>query len=143
MTSSIYTPLVKADAPVSLGGVSFLVRSTDDPYIKAQRLTEGSMCGCTVLTAHSVISYSALDYWRGSPKKSVSSAALQNYLSVVAYSHRDASLWFLSQVFWQEPFGPALAWSELLDSRSGCLHTMLHIHLCAEACRGAKAKAGQ
>lgn len=45
MTSSIYTPLVKADTAVSLGGVSFLVRSIDDPYIKAQRLTDGSMCG--------------------------------------------------------------------------------------------------
>ena len=43
MTSAIYTPLVKADAAVSLGAVSFLVRSTDDPYIKAQRLTDGSM----------------------------------------------------------------------------------------------------
>lgn len=99
---------------------------------------------CTVTTtAHLVILYSALDYWLGSPKKSVSSAALQNHLSVVAYAHRDTSVWFLAQVFWKKPFGPALAWSELLDSRSGCLHTMLHIHLCAEACHGAKAKAGE
>lgn len=45
MTSFIYTPLVKADTSVSLGGVSFVVRSTDDPYIKAQRLTDGSMYG--------------------------------------------------------------------------------------------------
>lgn len=43
MTSAIYTPLVKADTSISLGGATFQVRSTDDPYIKAQRLTDGSM----------------------------------------------------------------------------------------------------
>jgi hypothetical protein len=43
MTSAIYTPLVKADTAISLGGVTFQVRSSDDPYIAAQRLTEGSM----------------------------------------------------------------------------------------------------
>lgn len=48
MTSTVYTPLVKADASISLGGVSFLVRSTDDPYIKAQRLTDGSMYALAV-----------------------------------------------------------------------------------------------
>lgn len=43
MTSVLYTPLVKADTSISLGGVTFQVRTTDDPYITAQRLTDGSM----------------------------------------------------------------------------------------------------
>ena len=43
MQTALYTPLVKADTPISLGGVVFMVRSTDDPNVAAERMTDGTM----------------------------------------------------------------------------------------------------
>ena len=42
MQTALYSPLVKSDASISLAGVSFMVRSTDDPSIAAERMTEGT-----------------------------------------------------------------------------------------------------
>ena len=44
MTNAIYTPLVKADTAVNMGGVPFSIRGADDPYVVAQRVSEGTMC---------------------------------------------------------------------------------------------------
>ena len=55
MTNAIYTPLVKADTAVNMGGVPFSIRGADDPYVVAQRVSEGTMCASLlspICTAH-------------------------------------------------------------------------------------------